>query len=597
MYDTMKDKRIGRAEVIEKFGVPPEKVIEVQALIGDSTDNVPGVPGIGSKTAAQLIGEYGDLETVLKRAGEIKQDKRRQSLIDNAELARISKRLVTLDQHVALDMPIEDLLVHEPDYRNLIAFLKAMEFSTLTKRVAEAAEHRRRRRSKPDARLIRGKARRRRGRVTRAPAAAKARPTLPLSGGAQRAVPQPATARRFRSPPCAPRKSARIPIDRTKYEIVRDLARLKAWIARAIDLGLLAVDTETTSLDPMQATLCGFSLAVGAERGLLRAARAPQERRRPRTVRCRHRADQIPRDRCARGDQAAAGRPRHAQDRPEPEIRHADFRAARHRDRPHDDTMLMSYVLDAGRSDHGIEPLSMRYFAHQTIDFNEVTGTGKSRLTFDCIEIDKAAEYAAEDADVTLRLWNILKPRLTAEHMNNVYETLERPMVPVLARMERRGISIDRQVFTQLSGEFAQGDDAAGGRDPEAGRRAGQSRQPQADRRPAVRRRSACPAAPRPRPAQWSTGARALEDLAEQGHELPQKILDWRQVSKLRSTYTDALPTYVNPTTQRVHTSYSLASTTTGRLSSSEPNLQNIPIRTEAGRKIRRAFIAQPATS
>ena len=258
----------------------------------------------------------------------------------------------------------------------------------------------------------------------------------------------------------------------------------------------------------------------------------------------------------------------------------------------YDDTMLMSYVVDAGRSDHGLDPLARRYFDHQTIDFNEVTKAGKTRVTFDCVEIDKATEYAAEDADVTLRLWQVLKPRLPAEHVLGVYETLERPLLCVLADMERRGISIDRQVLSRLSGEFAQ---EAAGLEAEINTLAGEPvnvGSPEADRRHSVRQARHLRGGTKTKTGQWATGARLLEELAEQGHKLPQKILDWRQVSKLKSTYTDALPGFVNPTTHRVHTSYALASTTTGRLSSSEPNLQNIPVRTEDGRKIRRAFIA-----
>ena len=253
----------------------------------------------------------------------------------------------------------------------------------------------------------------------------------------------------------------------------------------------------------------------------------------------------------------------------------------------------MSYVLDAGRSDHGLDPLSQRYFDHKTIDFNEVAGAGKSRVSFDCVEVTKAAEYAAEDADVTLRLWRVLKPRLAAERMTNVYETLERPMVPVLARMERRGISIDRQVLARLSGEFAK---RAMALEEEIRALAGEPLNPGSPKQlgDILFGKMGLPGGTKTKTGAWATGARALEELAEQGHVLPQKILDWRQVAKLRSTYTDALPGYVNPTTHRVHTCFALASTTTGRLSSAEPNLQNIPIRNEEGRKIRRAFVAEP---
>src|SRR5580700_9412157 len=258
----------------------------------------------------------------------------------------------------------------------------------------------------------------------------------------------------------------------------------------------------------------------------------------------------------------------------------------------YDDTMLMSYVVDAGRSDHGLDPLARRYFDHETIDFNEVTKSGKSKVTFDNVDIAKATEYAAEDADVTLRLWQVLKARLPAERVLNVYETLERPLLRVLAHMERRGISIDRQVLSRLSGEFAQ---EAAGLEAEINKLAGETVNVGSPKQMGdiLFGKLQLPGGTKTKTGQWATGARVLDELAEQGHELPQKILEWRQVSKLKSTYTDALPGYVNPTTHRVHTSYALAATTTGRLSSSEPNLQNIPIRTEDGRKIRRAFIAE----
>jgi DNA polymerase I len=603
MYDTMKDKKIGHAEVIEKFGVPPDKVIEVQALIGDSTDNVPGVPGIGVKTAAQLIGEYGDLETLLKRASEIKQDKRRQTLIDNADKARLSKKLVTLDANVKLDVPIGDLAVHEPDYKLLIAFLKAMEFSSLTRRVAEfssidVAE------IEPDAKLaVRGAAlplplageddaqSASEGGTPAAPSKPAPSPPSAASGGGR-----PGAANGKLTPQAL--AAARLDIahsqkfDRSKYETVRSLDRLKAWIERARDQGFVAIDTETTSLDPMQAALCGFSLALTANEacyvplshrqggdgsgGLFQGEVAP---------------DQIPE--------------RAALDAMKPLLEDKgvlkigqnlkfDFQIFAVRGieiASYDDTLLMSYVVDAGRSDHGLDPLAQRYFNHRTIDFNEVTKAGKTRMTFDCVEIDKATEYAAEDADATLRLWQVLKPRLAAEHMLNVYETLERPLLRVLADMERRGISIDREVLSRLSGEFAQ---EAAGLEAEINKLAGEAVNVGSPKQMGdiLFGKLGLPGGTKTKTGQWATGARVLDELAEQGHELPKKILDWRQVSKLKSTYTDALPGYVNPTTHRVHTSYALAATTTGRLSSSEPNLQNIPIRTEDGRKIRRAFIA-----
>jgi DNA polymerase-1 len=606
MYDTMKDKRIGIPEVMEKFGVPPEKVIEVQALIGDSTDNVPGVPGIGVKTAAQLICEYGDLETLLARAGEIKQEKRRQTLIDNAELARISKRLVTLDDKVALDVPMADLAVHEPDYKLLVAFLKAMEFSTLTRRVAEFSgidasqiEPSETIKSSglfsplPFAGEVDAAEPRREG-AARQRSAQAASPPPPSPASGRGAPPNSGKAINPQALATARLDAARASkVDRSRYEIVRTLPRLQEWIARAIDLGMVAVDTETTSLDPMQATLCGFSLAVapneacyvplghrqgGDGSGLFAGGMAP---------------DQIP-----ESDALAAMKPL-LEDAGVLKVGHnvkydAQIFALRGITLTSvDDTMLMSYVVDAGRSDHGLDPLAKRYFEHTTIDYNQVTGSGKSKLTFDCVEVEKAAEYAAEDADMTLRLWHVLKPRLTAERVNTVYETLERPLIPVLARMEGRGISIDRQELSRLSNDFGK---RAMALEEDIRELAGEPLNPGSPKQlgDILFGKFGLPGGTKTKTGAWATGARALEDLAEQGHALPRKILDWRQVAKLRSTYTDALPTYVNATTHRVHTCYSLAATTTGRLSSSEPNLQNIPVRTEEGRKIRRAFVAAP---
>src|SRR3954449_5820236 len=599
MYDTMKDRRIGIPEVVEKFGVPPEKVIEVQSLIGDSTDNVPGVPGIGVKTAAQLIGEYGDLETLLARASEIKQEKRRQALIENAERARLSKRLVTLDAHVAVDVPLEDLAVHEPDYKLLIAFLKAMEFGTLTRRVAEfsgieAAQ------IDADGQLSSGSAARAKSAGGGVTGDLFPAPRLPLGddpGRPSKERPGAGAAEIQLTPQAlatARAEAARnAKVDRSRYEIVRSLERLNAWIARARDIGVVALETRTNSIDPMQATLCGLSLAV-----------APNE------------ACYIPLAHRPGGDGGTGGlfsgpiAPDQIEERAaltalkplleDPGVLKVgndlkyDLQIFALRDIelvPCDDTMLMSYVVDSGRSSHGVDQLAQRYFDHATIDANAILGSGKSRISFDCVQIDKAAEYAAEQADMVLRLWHVLKPRMAAEHTATVYETLERPLVPVLARMERRGISIDRQVLSRLSGEFAQ---RAGALEAEIQTLAGEPLNPGSPKQlgDILFGKFGLPGGTKTKTGQWSTGARVLDDLAEQGHPLPRKILDWRQVSKLKSTYTDALPGYVDARTHRVHTSYALAATPTGRLSSSEPNLQNIPIRNEEGRKIRRAFVA-----
>jgi DNA polymerase-1 len=607
MFDTMKDKKIGRAEVIEKFGVPPDKVIEVQALIGDSTDNVPGVPGIGVKTAAQLIGEYGDLETLLARAGEIKQDKRRQTLIDNADKARLSKKLVTLDDKVKLDVPIGDLAVHEPDHKRLIAFLKAMEFSSLTRRVGEFADI--------DIAAIEADSRLAHG-AQPPPAAAGAadavRPAAPAQGGAARqlALDRPAqpgdAARESRAgapnyPTLTPQllaaaraEAARGALfDRGRYETVRSLERLNAWVERARDTGVAAIEIATADGDPMQVELCGFALAVapnevcyvplahrqgGEGGGLFRgdaapgqiAERAALDALKPMledngVVKIGHDLKFAWQVFAQRGIEIAA----------------------------YDDTVLMAYALDAGRASLGLAALAEHTFTHAALDINELIKSGKTKITFDAVGIDRATEYAAEKADIVLRLWQTLKPRLAADHVRTVYETLERPLLAVLGHMERRGISIDRQVLSRLSGEFAQ---SAARLEAEINGAAGETVNPGSPKQlgDILFGKLQLPGGTKTKTGQWATGARQLEELAEQGHELPQKILDWRQVSKLKSTYTDALPGFVNPATHRVHTSYALAATTTGRLSSSDPNLQNIPIRTEEGRKIRRAFITDP---
>jgi DNA polymerase I len=610
MYDTMKDRRIGIAEVIEKFGVPPEKVVEVQALAGDSTDNVPGVPGIGVKTAAQLIVEYGDLETLLKRAGEIKQPKRREALIENAQKARISRQLVLLDDKVALDVPLDELAVHEPDARKLIAFLKAMEFSTLTRRVAEYSQ------IDPadveaDGTNKSGASGKSAGSSPPPPRAAEgdlfasqeaSTPISPAGGrasapGAARGQGKPDKSNVVLTPQAlaAARAEAarKTPVNRNKYQTIRTLAELNAWIARVHEVGHFAIEAKANSIDPMQAELCGIALALapndacyiplshkqsGDGAGLFAAGLAP--------------------------DQITAAE---ALDALRPLLESSGilkigfnikFNAVMFAQHGvtlcnHDDAQLMSYALDAGRNAHGLDALAETWLGHATLSYGELTGSGKGKLTFDQVAIDRATAYSAEDADVILRLWRVLKPRLVAERMTAVYETLERPLISVLARMERRGISIDRQVLSRLSGEFAQ---TAARVEAEIQEIAGEPINVGSPKQlgDIIFGKMGLPGGSKTKTGAWSTSAQILDELAEQGHEFPKKILEWRQVSKLKSTYTDALPTYVHPQTHRVHTTYALAATTTGRLSSNEPNLQNIPVRTEDGRKIRRAFIASP---
>ncbi len=538
-----------------------------------------------------MIQEYGDLETLLLRASEIKQEKRRQSLIEFAEQARVSKKLVLLDDHAPVHIPLEQLHIDGVDPKRLVAFLKAMEFTTLTKRVAEAGGL--------DAEAIEADAQLKPGGSKVAALKAKGRAEVegeeaPEKSSRSGAAPSPAPAAKEgeltpSSLVAARSKESHAKFDRSRYETVSDPARLEFWIAKATELGVVAVDTETTSLDAMQCELCGVSLSV-----------APNE------------ACYIPLGHRMSDDLLAGGglvagqipikeglaRLKTLLENPAvlkvgQNLKYDYLVLSRHgiEIAPFDDTMLMSYALDAGKNSHGMDLLSEKHLGHKPIGYHEVTGKGKGSVCFDRVDLARATEYAAEDADVTLRLWRLFKARLVAEGMDTVYETLERPLMPVLARMERRGIAIDRALLAKLSGEFAQ---TAARAEQEIAALAGEGFNPGSAKQlgDILFGKMQLPGGTKTATGAWSTRANVLEDLAEEGHELPKKILEWRSLTKLKSTYTDALPTFVNPETKRVHTSYALASTPTGRLSSSDPNLQNIPIRTEEGRKIRRAFVA-----
>lgn len=577
MYDTMKDRRIGNNEVVEKFGVGPEKMIDLQSLAGDSTDNVPGVPGIGPKIAAQLLEEYNTLEELLERAGEIKQNKRRENLIEFADQARISKRLVTLDQNTPLDAPLDDFFLEPVNGPKLISYLKGMELTSLTRRVAAASDADA---SAIDAAVITVDGYEQRG------------PDLDISAVDDDPGAPPVEGDGLFPDALAAKTStdqAAAKVDVSAYETVRTKEALQAWIDEAMDLGHVAVDTETTSLDAMQAELVGVSLAtipgracyipIGHTTGegdLLGGGLAP---------------DQLHCD-----DVIAILKPlleapsvlKIAQN-----MKYDWLLLSRYNIEiaPFDDTMLLSYVLDAGRAKHGMDAQSKATLGHEPIAFKDVAGSGRSKITFEQVAIDKATEYAAEDADVTLRLWHVLKARLTAEKMNTVYERLERPLVDVICRMEARGISVDRQILSRLSGELAQ---KAAALEAEIYQLSDEKFNIGSPKQlgEILFGKLGLPGGAKTKTGQWSTSAQVLEELAAEGHDLPRKIVDWRQLTKLKSTYTDALPGYINPTTNRVHTSYAMASTSTGRLSSSEPNLQNIPVRTEDGRKIRTAFVA-----
>lgn len=565
MFDPMKGLRIEREQVFEKFGVYPDKVVDVQALCGDSVDNVPGAPGIGIKTAAQLINEYGDLDTLLARAGEIKQPKRRETLIEFADQIRLSRALVKLDCDTPLPQPLDELTVREPDKEVLAAFLEQMEFRTLARRVGDGS-------------------------------AAATPGTLGLSGG-DRAPAQPkapvatvsymgAAARAAANPVAEP-----VTIDHATYACVRDLDTLKAWVAKARAKGVVAFDTETDALSSANAGLCGVSLAVAAGE-----------------------ACYIPISHCEKADGLAFEAPADIEQiglddviatlKPlleDPAVLKVAQNAkydiavlARHgiQVAPIDDTMLISYVLEAGLHGHGMDELSELWLGHKPIPFKQVCGTGKGQISFKHVALPEATAYAAEDADVTLRLWEILKPRLAREGLATVYETLERPLPAVLAQMENNGVRVDPEALRLLSNEFslrmatfeARAQELVGrpfnlGSPKQIGDVLFGEMNLKGGKKTAT--------------GQWSTDSDVLEGLANE-HELPRVLLDWRQLSKLKGTYTENLIAAIAERTGRVHTSYALAATTTGRLSSSDPNLQNIPVRTEEGRKIRKAFVAEP---
>ena len=564
MWDPMKDRRLAEPEVFEKFGVGPEKMIDLQALIGDSVDNVPGAPGIGPKTAAQLLDEYGDLDALLARAGEIKQPKRRETLINFADQIRLSRELVRLTCDAPAPEPIEDFAVRDPDPETLSAFLDKMEFRSLQRRVGDG----------------------RAGPSETSAFAPKRAPNLSAPVATPRygqVVEGPAEAQIF---------------DLEAYECVQTEEALDRWIARAVEAGSVGFDTETSSLSATHAGLCGVSLAVGpneacyiplthehepqaGEGGLFGV---PGEAREP--------IQQLDKAKALAKLKVLLENPSVLKVLQNAKYDLAVMARRGIRVAPYDDTMLISYVLEGGLHGHGMDELARLHLGHDPVPFKSVAGTGKSQKSFRHVALKPATQYAAEDADVTLRLWRILKPRLAREGLSTVYETLERPLPAVLAEMETAGVRIDPDRLKRLSSEFglrmaeleAQAHEIAG-RPFNIGspRQIGEILFGELN----------LPGGKKTASGQWGTDASVLEDLAHT-HALPRVLLDWRQLSKLKGTYTDALTAAADPATDRVHTSYQLAAATTGRLASSDPNLQNIPIRTETGREIRQAFIAAP---
>ncbi|SDB50609.1 DNA polymerase I [Bauldia litoralis] len=578
--------------VIDYFGVPPDRVTDVQALIGDTSDNVPGVPGIGIKTASALIKEYGDLETLLARAEEIKQPKRRETLINFADQARMSKRLVTLDRHVDCETPLSATRVGDFDAARLIAFGKALELTTLVKRVAEA--------SGLDPNSVEADPRLKSDKLHAATYAAKLMPDEPepapssddkepKNAGVAAAATDTGAFKPSGGATAGAVAATAVPIDPKTYETVTEATRLQALIDEAMEAGHVAIAAETTSPDPMLADMVGIALATRPGR----AAYIPLGHR-------NGEADlldpgllpgQVP------AEEALAALKPLLEDASVLKIAHnlkamgVVFGRRGVALAPYDDTILLSYALDAGKGAMGLSDLSERWLGHVPIARKEITGTGRAAIAFPAVPIDRATEYVGEQADLALRLWTNLKPRLVPERMTNLYETLERPLVPVLARMEARGITVDRQTLSRLSGEFAQ---KLGGLEDEIYKLADEQFNIGSPKQlgDILFGKFGLPGGKKTKTGAWSTGADVLDELAAGGIDLAARILDWRQLSKLKSTYTDLLPTFIHAETGRIHTQYALAATSTGRLSSSEPNLQNIPIRTEAGRRIRTAFIA-----
>ena len=533
LFDPMRGGMQGEQAVLDKFGVTPDKVVDVQSLAGDSIDNVPGIPGIGVKTAAQLINEYGDLDTLLARAGEIKQPKRRESLIEHAEAARISRQLVRLDAHVDVPLAVADLQARDLDSPNLSAFLEKQGFRSVMKRLGQAA-------------------------------------------------PSPAT---------HPSHTVEAADITPEYKLINHIDNLNQYIKKIEENGFVAIDTETTDLTPARAELVGVSLSIhpgeavyiplghrGGEADLLGDISEDMP-------------DQIPMDQAMAALKPVLENPAILK------IAHNmkyDWQILNRHGidmHPVDDTMLISYCLQGTKASNSLDELCKTHFNHTNIKFEEVAGKGKNQLRFDRVPIDKALDYAAEDADMTLRLWRMLKPRLATEAMTSLYEQIERPMIPIIARMERAGICVNPQTLQRLSNDFAtkqaaleaeihtEADSPFNIASP---KQVGQILFDQMGLQGGKKTKT----------GDWSTSADILENLADDGHHFVQKILDWRQLAKLRSTYTDALQQQIIDRTGRVHTSFSMAATSTGRLASSDPNLQNIPIRTEEGRSIREAFVA-----
>jgi DNA polymerase-1 len=535
MLDTMKNRLIKKNEVIEKFGVEPDRVIDVQSLAGDSVDNIPGVPGIGIKTASLLINEYDNLDNLLEKASNIKQNKRRESIIEFADQARLSRKLVTLKEDVELPIPIKNIKIQSINPEKLISFLKGMEFKTLTEKKAREFN-------------------------------------LNLDEI----------------------KTEELNLEFNEKQVIKDEVKnystilnkdeLENWKKRIIEKGYVAIDTETDSLNAVEANLIGFSLAIDVNEACY--------------IPLMH--DNA--DTQINFDDAIEFLKSVNTDSSILKIFHNKKYDALVLDKynikvnSYDDTMLISYSLGSGASRHNLDFLAKKYLEHSAISYKEIVGSGKNQKSFNEIDIDKASIYAAEDADITFRLWKILKPKLLEEKVSSVYETIERPLAKVIMDIEKNGVCIDEEILKELSLKFQKeilnieskcfeivGSEFNLGSPKQIGEILFDKLK--------IKGGKKTPS------GAWSTDAETLNFLASSGNTLPKLLLEWRGLSKLKSTYTDALPTYVNKKTKRIHTSYSMSSTSTGRLSSSDPNLQNIPIKNDEGRMIRSAFIAEPGSS
>ena len=535
MLDTMKDKQIGINEVKDKFGVPPEKVIDVQSLAGDSVDNIPGVPGIGIKTAAELINQFGSLDELLKKAETIKQPKRRQALLDNKSNALISRELVTLKNDAPVKETINDFILKPFDKEKIFSFLDEMEFTKIKKRIEQ---------------------------------------TYGISET------------NFKPSSTVVKKSLK---NEAGYNIIYDKKEIETILAKADDQGFFAVDTETNSLDSQKAELVGVSLAVNENQ----AYYIP--------VGHKNKDDKEIKKQIKIEDLIKILKP-YLEDETIKKVGQnikydlKIFKKYGIHLKSFEDTMLLSYALDSGLNRHNLDILAKIHLDHENIKYKDVAGTGKSEVTFDQVKITDSYRYACEDADVTLKLYNIFKERLVKEKCFQVYENLEIPLVDVLARMECQGIKIDKKILSQLSETFAKnlkvlekkiykiaGEEFNIGSTKQLG--------------DILYEKLKISGTKKTKKGNFATNVNVLEDLAGKGHEFPKLVLDWRQKSKLKNTYTDTLPEYIDPKTKRIHTSFLLAATTTGRLASSDPNLQNIPIKSKEGKEIRSAFVAESGHS